>query len=81
MRAMMVSYLMDYLPTKPFNFSRAPRLVVAYPAKFDTPGILNFIVNHGGVVFEKDLGEATAAEARMMKSCHPDVGWKVVKTQ
>ena len=85
LRALMVSYLMDYLmdylPSTPFNFSRAPRLVVAYPARFDTPGIMTFMVNHDGVVFEKDLGETTAAEARKMKSYNPDAGWKMVEMQ
>ena len=55
--------------------------VVAYPAKFGTSGIMTFMVNHDGVVFEKDLGEATAAEARKMKSYNPDADWKMVKTQ
>ena len=55
--------------------------IVAYPAKFGTSGIMTFMVNHDGVVFEKDLGETTADEARKMKSFNPDAGWKMVEMQ
>lgn len=53
--------------------------ILAYPAKFGASGIMTFMVNHDGVVFEKDLGETTAAEARKIQSFNPDAGWK--KTQ
>ena len=55
--------------------------IVAYPAKFGTSGIMTFMVNHDGVVFEKDLGETTADEASKMKSYNPDAGWKMVEIQ
>ena len=55
--------------------------IVAYPAKFGTSGIMTFMVNHDGVVFEKDLGETTADEASKMKSYNPDAGWKMVEMQ
>ena len=34
--------------------------VVAYPAEHDNSGVMTFIVNHDGVVYQKDLGENTA---------------------
>ena len=33
--------------------------LIAYPAKYGDSGIKTFIVNHRGVVYEKDLGPAT----------------------
>ena len=38
--------------------------LVAYPAEYGVSGIKTFIVNHRGVVYEKDLGAATADVGR-----------------
>jgi hypothetical protein len=37
---------------------------------------MTFIVNHDGVVFQKDLGPNTAAIAKAMKAFNPDSTWK-----
>jgi hypothetical protein len=50
--------------------------VVAYPAKYGVSGVMTFIVNHDGVVYEKDLGKGTAAEVGKMKAFNPDKTWK-----
>jgi hypothetical protein len=50
--------------------------VVAYPAKYGVSGVMSFIVNHDGVVFEKDLGQASAAVALEMREFNPDASWK-----
>jgi hypothetical protein len=52
--------------------------LVAYPAKYGASGIMTFLVNHDGVVFEKDLGPGTAELARKMKRFDPDESWKRV---
>ena len=49
--------------------------MVAYPAKYGASGIMTFLVNHDGVVFEKDLGPRTAELARKMKRFDPDPSW------
>ena len=49
---------------------------VAWPAKYGVSGVMTFIVNHDGVVYEKDLGPGTAAEAAKMKAFNPDKTWK-----
>jgi hypothetical protein len=49
--------------------------LVAYPAKWDNSGVMTFIVNHDGVVFQKDLGPDTAAAAAAIKTFNPDDGW------
>jgi hypothetical protein len=50
--------------------------VIAWPAKYDNSGIMTFIVNHDGVVFQKDLGDATAASAAKITRFNPDKTWK-----
>ena len=37
---------------------------------------MRFMVNHDGVVYEKDLGKNTAAVAEKMTAFDPDVSWK-----
>ena len=53
--------------------------LVAYPAEYENSGIMSFIVNHDGQVFQKDLGKNTAATATAMKEYNPDKTWTAVK--
>jgi hypothetical protein len=48
---------------------------VAYPAQYRSSGVMSFIVDQDGVVYEKDLGENTAVIAKAMKAYDPDPGW------
>ncbi len=50
--------------------------VVAWPVKYGATGVMTFMVNHGGVVYEKDLGPETANRVRAMKRFDPDSSWK-----
>jgi len=50
--------------------------VIAYPARYGNSGIMSFILNQGGVVYEKNLGKNTAAIASKMKVFNPDASWK-----
>ena len=50
--------------------------VVAYPAVYGSSGVMTFVVNHEGVVYEKDLGKNTAKTAKAMNSFDPDQTWK-----
>jgi hypothetical protein len=50
--------------------------VVAYPASYGSSGVMTFLVNHDGVVYEKDLGKDTAKAARSMAAFNPDKTWK-----
>jgi hypothetical protein len=50
--------------------------LIAYPAQWDNSGVMTFIVNHDGVVFQKDLGRDTATAARTIKTFNPDDTWK-----
>lgn len=53
--------------------------LVAYPAEYGNSGVMSFIVNHGGKVFQKDLGKSTATVATAMKEYNPDKTWTEVK--
>ena len=49
--------------------------LVAYPAQYGVSGVMTFITNHDGVVYEKDLGPTTAALAASMRTFNPDKTW------
>jgi hypothetical protein len=49
--------------------------VIAYPATYGNSGIMTFMINHDGVVYERDLGPDTAAIANSIKSFDPGPGW------
>src|SRR6266850_4283424 len=53
--------------------------VVAYPAEYNNSGVMTFIVNHDGKVFQKNLGKNTASVAAAMKEYNPDSTWAEVK--
>lgn len=53
--------------------------LVAYPARYGVTGVMTFIVNHDGVVYEKNLGKGTAKTAGTMKAFDPDNSWKRVQ--
>lgn len=53
--------------------------LVAYPAKYGASGVMTFIVNHDGVVYQKDLGRNTEKTAQAMKLFDPDSTWKKVE--
>jgi hypothetical protein len=50
--------------------------ILAYPAEYRNSGVMTFIVNKDGVVYQKDLGEQTADLARAMAEYNPGDGWK-----
>jgi hypothetical protein len=52
--------------------------LVAWPAEYGNSGVMTFIVNHNGTVYEKDLGERTAQRAEGMTVFNPDDTWKKV---
>jgi Protein of unknown function (DUF2950) len=52
--------------------------LVAWPAQYDVTGIMTFIINHDGVVHEKDLGAGTDTAVRTMTLYDPDTSWTPV---
>jgi hypothetical protein len=55
--------------------------LVAWPAQYGNSGIATFMVNHDGVVFEKDLGDATSKLAPQITAFNPDDSWKKVAVE
>ena len=52
--------------------------LVAWPANYGNVGIMTFIVNHDGIVYEKDLGPETPGAAGKLMSFNPDRTWRRV---
>jgi Protein of unknown function (DUF2950). len=51
---------------------------VAYPAEYRSSGVMTFIVNQDGIVYQKDLGTMTSVHAHRMTQYEPDATWKKV---
>jgi hypothetical protein len=63
------SYIADGKMTRGFAF-------VAYPAEYRSSGVMTFVVNQDGIVYEKDLGPKTGEVAKAMKEYDPDATWR-----
>jgi len=52
--------------------------MVAFPASYGDSGVMTFIVNSAGKVFEKNLGPTTTAIGEKMTTFDPGPGWKAI---
>jgi len=52
---------------------------VAYPAEYGNSGVMTFIINQDGVLFQKDLGKTTTDTASTMSEFDPGDGWNLVE--
>ena len=50
--------------------------LVAYPARWGASGVMTFVCNHDGIVYEKNLGRDTPTIAANMTIYNPDATWK-----
>jgi len=53
--------------------------LVAHPAEYGNSGVMTFMVNHEGVVYQKDLGKETEKIVSVLKKYDPDKTWKRVE--
>ncbi len=67
---------MDYLTGSAMTKGFA---LVAYPEVWDQSGIMTFIVNQDGQIFQRNLGEKTARIAGALRAFNPDGDWTLVK--
>jgi len=51
---------------------------IAYPAQYRTSGVMTFIVNQNGIIYQKDLGRDTQSIASAMTEYNPDDTWDPV---
>lgn len=49
--------------------------LLAWPAEYGVSGVKSFMINHDGVVYEKDLGESTSDEVEKIQKFDPDDTW------
>jgi hypothetical protein len=63
------SYIASGKMTEGFAF-------VAYPAEYRSSGVMTFVVNADGVVYQKDLGPKTDTLAKALKEYNPSSGWQ-----
>ena len=68
------SYIVNGKMTGGFAF-------VAYPAEYRSSGVMTFIVNEDGTVYEKDLGKKTEVLAKAMKEYNPNPSWQKAEEQ
>jgi hypothetical protein len=66
------SYVVNGRMTRGFAF-------VAYPAEYGSSGVMTFIVNQDGMMYQKDLGLNTNRQARTLASYNPDATWRRVQ--
>jgi len=52
--------------------------LIAYPAEYGNSGVMTFVVNQEGVIYEKNLGKETRRLAEAVTLFNPDKGWKKV---
>ena len=52
---------------------------VAYPVLYGNSGIMTFIINQNGVLFQKDLGKTTTETATAVSEFDPGEGWTPVE--
>ncbi len=65
------NYLLDGKMTRGFAF-------LAYPAEYRASGVVTFMINHDGVIVQKDLGPDTAKVASAISEYNPDKTWDEV---
>jgi hypothetical protein len=49
--------------------------LIAYPVDYGASGIMTFIVNQDGVVWQRDLGENTTTDVASIRQFNPDSKW------
>ena len=68
-----MSYLQDGLMTKGFA-------LISWPSDYKSTGVMTFIVDKAGIVYQKDLGSKTQEMANAYKAYDPDESWTPVST-
>jgi hypothetical protein len=53
--------------------------LVAYPAEYGNSGVMTFILNQEGIIYQKDLGKDTKRRAEAIKIFDPDKSWTKVQ--
>lgn len=65
------SYLVNGIMTRGYAF-------LAWPAEYRTSGVITFMIDREGLVYQKDLGPLTANAAKAITAFDPDESWQRV---
>jgi len=68
------NYIVNGKMTEGFAF-------VAYPAEYMSSGVMSFIVDKDGVVYQRDLGKKTGVLAKAMKTYNVNSTWQKAEEQ
>jgi hypothetical protein len=68
------NYIVNGKMTEGFAFA-------AYPAEYRSSGVMTFIVNQDGTVYQKDLGKKTEVLGKAMQEYNPDSSWRKAEEQ
>jgi len=73
-------------PGGPLNYVVKGKMIggfglIAWPAEYGNSGVMTFLVNHNGTVYQKDLGQRTDFVARRTSLFDPDQTWKKVDAE
>jgi hypothetical protein len=52
--------------------------LIAYPAEYGNSGVMTFMINHAGTVYQKDLGKRTDSIAKRITLFDPDQTWRKI---
>ncbi|MFM5589560.1 DUF2950 family protein, partial [Aeromonas rivipollensis] len=55
--------------------------LIAWPADYANSGVMTFMVNHEGRVYQKDLGTETATAVEAIQLFDPDASWSLVVSE
>jgi hypothetical protein len=53
--------------------------LIAYPAEYRSSGVMSFIVNQDGLIYQRDLGDQTADLASKITAYNPDSSWELAQ--
>jgi hypothetical protein len=53
--------------------------LVAFPAKYESSGVMTFVISQDDIVYEKDLGPETSTLAARITEYNPDQSWRQVR--
>lgn len=53
--------------------------LIAWPADYGASGVMSFMVNHEGIVYQKDLGADTASVVENISKFDPEGSWSIVE--
>jgi hypothetical protein len=68
------SYIVNGKMTAGFAF-------IAYPAEYRSSGVMTFIVDQDGIVYQKDLSKKTESLGKAMQEYNPDASWRKAEDQ